>query len=204
MRIVGLVGSPRRGMNTDTLVREALRGASSLGAETEILYLNPLQLRPCQACRKHPAPNHCFFFDDMQKVYEVLENADGIVLGSPVYYGSVPAQVKAMIDRASCLTFVERDAEGNAVFTPRLEKVKKGAVILVSDITRDPSAARVPIRLFFHDARIEQVGELFIPHADAGKGARNDEVWKQRAYELGVQLAAGMRDAEPPAARHDR
>lgn len=194
MRIVGLVGSPRPGMNTDTLVREALRGAESEGASTEILYLNRLDIRPCQACRKHPAPNHCFFFDDMQKVYEVLENADGIILGSPIYYGTVSAQTKRMIDRANCLTWIERDPDGKPVFTPRLEKIKKGAVILVSDITEDPSAAMLPIRLFFHDARVEKTGELFIHHSDADKGARNSEEWLGRAHSLGAGLAEAIRN----------
>lgn len=195
MRIVGLVGSPRPKMNTDTLVHEALAGAASLGAQTEILHLNQMDIRPCQACRKHPAPNHCFFFDDMQKIYEVLENADGIIVGSPIYYGTVSAQLKRVIDRANCLTWIDRDPDGKAVFTPRLEKVKKGAVILVSDVTEDASAALLPIRLFFHDARVESVGELFIPHADAGKGARNDEAWLERARALGAAVARAIAES---------
>jgi len=206
MRIVGIVGSPRRRMNTDTLVREALAGAAALGASTEILHLNLLDIRPCQACPKHPAPNHCFFFDDMQRIYEALENADGIILGSPIYYGTVSAQVKRMIDRANCLTWIEHDADGNAVFTPRLEKVKKGGIILVSDTTEDPAAALLPIRLFFHDARIESVGELFIPHADAGKGARNDAVWLERARGLGeaVARAIGRAGSDAPSSAPGR
>lgn len=195
MRIVGLVGSPRPKMNTDTLVREALAGAAALGAETEVLHLNRLDIRPCQACRKHPAPNHCFFFDDMQRIYEVLENADGLIVGSPIYYGTVSAQLKRVIDRANCLTWIERDPDGKAVFTPRLEKVKKGGIILVSDTTEDPSAALLPIRLFFHDARVECVGELFIPHADTGKGARNDEAWLERARALGAAVARAIADS---------
>ncbi len=195
MRIVGIVGSPRRRMNTDTLVREALEGAASLGARTETFYPNQMDIRPCQACPKHPSPNHCFFFDDMQQIYEALENADGIIVGSPIYYGTVSAQLKRVIDRANCLTWIEHDADGNAVFTPRLEKVKKGGIILVSDVTEDPSAALVPIRLFFHDARIEPVGELFIPHADAGKGARNDAVSLEQARALGVAVARAIAES---------
>jgi multimeric flavodoxin WrbA len=199
MRIAAFVGSPRRNMNTDTLVGAAARGAASQGADVETVYLDSLEIGPCKACRKHPAPNHCFFFDDMQTVYEILENADGVILGSPIYYGTVPAQVKLMIDRANCLTWISRDPDGRPVFTPRLQKVKKGVVLMVSDTTRDPSAARTPIRLFFHDARIEQVGELFIPDADAERGARNAEQWLQAAHSLGVQLARAISEA-PPAA----
>lgn len=195
MRVAALVGSPRRHMNTDTLVRAAMRGAASQGAEVEILYLDRLEIAPCKACPKHPHPNHCFFFDDMQRVYEILENADGIILGSPVYYGSVPAQVKLVIDRANCLTWISRDSEGRPVFMPRLQKVKKGVVILVSDTTRNPSAVLTPIRLFFHDARIETAGELFIPDADAGRGARSSEEWLQEAHALGVRLAEAIEEA---------
>ncbi len=194
MRVAALVGSPRRRMNTDTLVRAAMRGAASQGADVELIYLDGLEIGPCKACPKHPDPNHCFFFDDMQTVYEVLENADGIILGCPIYYGTVPAQVKLMIDRANCLTWISRDSDGGPVFTPRLQKVKKGVVILVSDTTRDPSAAQMPIRMFFHDARIEPAGELFIPDADAGRGARNDEERLQEAHALGVRLAEAIRE----------
>lgn len=58
-RAVGLVASPRKGMNTDTLVTKALEGAAWEGAVTAKLYLNDLTIRPCQACANPPPEGHC-------------------------------------------------------------------------------------------------------------------------------------------------
>ncbi|MDI6893949.1 MAG: NAD(P)H-dependent oxidoreductase [Bacillota bacterium] len=52
--VVGMVASPRKGMNTDTLVRRTLEGARAAGAETGLIYLNDLEVRPCQACPRPP------------------------------------------------------------------------------------------------------------------------------------------------------
>ena len=56
LKVVGMIGSPRKGMNTDTLVTRVLEGAKAVGAETEKIYLNDLNIMPCQACAKFPAP----------------------------------------------------------------------------------------------------------------------------------------------------
>ena len=80
--VVGLVASPSKAMNTDTLVSEALRGAASVGARTEKLYLNDLSIRPCQACPSPPQQGYCLVHDGMDVVYGVLEEADALVVGT--------------------------------------------------------------------------------------------------------------------------
>ena len=72
-----------KGMNTDTLVAAALAGARSAGAVTEKIYLNDLDIRPCQACDESPAPDHCRYHNGMDVVYEAIETADGLVIGTP-------------------------------------------------------------------------------------------------------------------------
>ena len=104
MLVVGMVASPRKGMNTDTLVDKVLEGARSIGANTEKIYLNDLDVKPCQACAKYPAPKFCWYDDGMAKIYNAIENADVLVIGSPAYYDSIGAQLKLVIDRSNCLT----------------------------------------------------------------------------------------------------
>lgn len=99
MKIVGLVGSPRKEGNTDTLLQKALEGAKSQGAETTILYLNELNIRGCQACYACKKTGHCVVDDDMKKVYETINESDGIILGSPVYFGRLTAQTALFMDR---------------------------------------------------------------------------------------------------------
>jgi len=91
LKVVGIVASPRKAMNTDTLVTKVLEGAKSVGAQTEKIYLNDLEIKPCQACAKYPAPEFCFYEDGMQKIYAALETADVLVIGTPAYYESVSA-----------------------------------------------------------------------------------------------------------------
>ena len=104
LKVVGIVGSPRKGMNTDTLVTKVLEGALSGGAETEKIYLNDLEIKPCQACDRSPAPDYCFYKDGMEIIYNLLETADALVIGTPAYYGSVSAQLKLLLDRSNCLS----------------------------------------------------------------------------------------------------
>ena len=89
MKVCGIVGSPKKNGNVDLLVSQVLKGASSQGAETEKLYLNDLDIKPCQSCGVDPYPRYCLFGDDMKLVYAALESCDIIVLGSPVYFDTV-------------------------------------------------------------------------------------------------------------------
>ena len=83
MRVLGVVGSPRKNGNTETLVDEVLRGAT-----VEKIFLNDLDIKPCQAtCNEYcMATGNCRIGDDMSTLYDKLYNSDVIVLGTPVYW----------------------------------------------------------------------------------------------------------------------
>jgi len=103
MKVLGITGSPRRGGNTDRLLAEVLRGAASRGAEVRTIVLNDLKITPCQHCDACLEAGRCRIMDDMPTVYSELEQADSIVLASPIHFMGVTAQAKAMIDRCQCL-----------------------------------------------------------------------------------------------------
>jgi len=124
-RAVGLVASPRRGRNTDTLVGRALDGARSQGLDVEKIFLNDLTIKPCQACGHPPHPHHCHLEDDMGQVYRALETADVVIVGTPAYYGTYSAQLKLVIDRSSCLVRLVESADGRAEFVRRLTKTSE-------------------------------------------------------------------------------
>ena len=100
MNVLGLVCSPREGGNTEILVREALAGAEQKGAETELYLVADKNIGPCIACEACAAKGVCATDDDMQVLYKKLLAADGIILGTPVYFINVSAQAKAVIDRS--------------------------------------------------------------------------------------------------------
>jgi multimeric flavodoxin WrbA len=99
MRVLGIVCSPRKEGNTEILVKEALKAAEEKGAETELILVSDMDITPCIACDSCLSEGNCVVEDDMQKIYESLEKADGIIFGTPVYFINVSAQAKAIIDR---------------------------------------------------------------------------------------------------------
>lgn len=96
---LGIVGSPRRGGNTDVLVAEVLAGAKEAGAEIEKVALPDLDIEPCCACNVCKGEGHCVIEDDMRDLVRKLERSDVWVLGTPVYWWGPTAQFKAFLDR---------------------------------------------------------------------------------------------------------
>jgi multimeric flavodoxin WrbA len=99
MKVLGIVCSPRKGGNTEILVEEALIAAREAGAETEIFLVAGKSIAGCDGCSSCRETGVCRIKDDMQTLYQQMENADAIIFGSPVYFKSVTAQAKAIIDR---------------------------------------------------------------------------------------------------------
>jgi multimeric flavodoxin WrbA len=98
-RVLGIVGSPRRGGNTETLVDEVLAGAAEAGALTEKVMVNKLNIGPCRACDACGKMGKCVQQDDMHALLEQMEQSQVWVLGTPVYYWGPTAQFKAFVDR---------------------------------------------------------------------------------------------------------
>jgi multimeric flavodoxin WrbA len=103
MKVLGIVGSPRLHGNTEMLVQMSLAKAQKGGAEIELVTLAKKAIAPCDACYSCHKTGKCHLKDDMQDIYAKLLEADGIIFGTPVYYYSVTAQAKALIDR--CFVF---------------------------------------------------------------------------------------------------
>jgi multimeric flavodoxin WrbA len=188
VRVAGIVGSPRKAMNTDTLVTQALAGAQSVGAETAKIHLNDLEIRPCQACGESPSPDYCSYKDEMETIYGLLETVDALVIGSPAYYASISAQLELFIDRSNCLTEMITLPDGKLTFRSRVGKRKKGIFIWVADFSRDPKHALATVRLWCNDANVELVETLIVTGADRGDGARRREDLLRKAFELGASL----------------
>ena len=103
MKILGIVGSLRQNSNTGILIKEAMAGAKEAGAEVEILDLIGKNIAPCNGCNFCADAGECSINDDMQSIYDKLEEADGVFIGTPVYFWSVSGQVKVFIDRTFAL-----------------------------------------------------------------------------------------------------
>ncbi len=104
--IVFINGSPRERGRTFGYLKAIERGAKKEGAKTQFFHLRDFKILPCLGCYSH-SPKSCTFpckvKDDMEKIYQVLLKAEGIVIGSPSFWFSVPGALKNFIDRLTCL-----------------------------------------------------------------------------------------------------
>jgi len=187
LKALGIAGSPRRGGNTDLLLAEVMKGATSRRAEVKTIILNDLKIAPCQHCDACLETGRCRVEDDMQMVYRELEAADRIVLASPIQFMGVTAQTKAMIDRCQALW-----ARKYVLKLPPLgnRRERKGFFISVGGrkIANLFEPALVMIKTVFRILDITYAGELLFPGVDEkGAIAKHPDALRQ-AFLAGQKL----------------
>ncbi len=100
MKILGICGSPRENGNTAAYLKMVLEEAAALGAETELVWLGDKSIHGCRGCYGCVKERRCVVKDDFQAIFDKMAQADGILLGSPVYHASMTSELKALLDRA--------------------------------------------------------------------------------------------------------
>ena len=188
MKVIGIVCSPRKGGNTEILISRALEAASKAGAEeTEMIHLSGKHINPCDGCGSCHKTAKCHIDDDMQAIYPKLLEADGIIIGSPVYFWGVTSQAKALIDRTYCLSLVHRvpSSDTNQLSGPYVEGLrnKVGGTITVARRSGATSAGQ-QISDFFRLWRIIEAGAA-IAYADEKGDVKNDERGLHEAQSVG-------------------
>ena len=100
MKVLGIVCSPRKQGNTEIMMEAALAGVRSGGAETELWTVAGKDLKPCDGCNTCIKEGvECHIKDDMPELYGKIVAADGLIFGSPSYFGFATAQAKIIMDR---------------------------------------------------------------------------------------------------------
>lgn len=98
-QVLILSGSPRRHGNSDLLCDSFAKGAAQAGHEVEKVFLRDKKIACCNACYACRETGKCVLTDDMAEILDKMQKADVIVMASPVYFYSIDAQMKALIDR---------------------------------------------------------------------------------------------------------
>lgn len=102
VRILGINGSPRKHGNAYKLLTVALKAAELEGAEVRAFHIYDYDIKPCIGCLSDDVKTcryPCVIEDDMKKLYDEVLKANGIIIASPIYWFSVPGQLKNFIDR---------------------------------------------------------------------------------------------------------
>jgi multimeric flavodoxin WrbA len=104
MKLLAINGSPRKKWNTAMLLENALEGAASKGAETELVHLYDLTYTGCTSCfacklKGGKSYGKCAVNDGLTPVLEKIPDADALILGSPIYFGTVSGEMRSFMER---------------------------------------------------------------------------------------------------------
>ena len=124
MNIIAINGSPRKGWNTHLLVEEAVKGAASSGAKTEIINLYDLHFRGCISCleckRKGSSSiGRCAVKDDLRPVFDKIDACDGLIIGSPIYIHEITSSTRAFVERL-LFQYISYNSGSTPYFTRRI------------------------------------------------------------------------------------
>lgn len=104
MKVIAFNGSPRKEWNTATLLKKALEGAKSQGAGTELIHLYDLDYKGCISCfscktKGDESYGRCAVKDDLTDIFEMIRESEAIILGSPIYFGTVSGEMRSFMER---------------------------------------------------------------------------------------------------------
>lgn len=135
MKVIGIVGSPRKRGNTEIMTNHALKAIAEEGLETETITLAGLEIRPCNACMACSRGDRCSISDDLSPIYAKMKAADGIILASPVYYGSATALLKGLMERTGYLSRFNKEPFQGKVGGPLVVARRAGQNFTFAQLT---------------------------------------------------------------------
>jgi multimeric flavodoxin WrbA len=215
MKVIAINGSPRKGWNTDTLLNKALEGAASKGAETELIHLYDLNYKgciSCFACKITDGKSHgkCPIKDDLKEIFKKIEEADALILGSPIYWGRVTGEMAAFLDRL-LFQYIEYSDSHRSFFPKKINTGFIYTMNVTEDMFKDFGADKpvsineLSMRLVFGASESlisfdtyqfedysKVVATAFDVEAKAKKRVEIFPVDCQKAFEMGVRFATDV------------
>ena len=193
--IIALYGSPRRKGNTSLLLRRAVQGAREAGSDVEEIVLRDKKISPCleiYGCKK---TGRCVIQDDFQDFYDKISAAQGIMLASPIFFYTVSAHTKILMDRCQSLWikkyWLEKTPYGDKHFS------RKGLFISVG-ATKGKKLFEGPlltVRYFFDALDAELWRSLLYRGLDLEGDVTKHPEYLEEAYNAGKKLCFVLKDA---------
>jgi multimeric flavodoxin WrbA len=191
-RIVAIYGSPRRRGNTATLLKHAVRGAVDAGAQVNEIILRDLKMSPCleiYACKKE---GRCAIKDDFHQVVDQILSAKGLILASPIFFYTVSAHTKILMDRCQSL-WVKKYWVDKVPFG-QWEPKRKGLFISVGATKGKKlfDGTLLTVKYFFDVLDMELFRSLLCRGLDFEGDVLKYPEYLEEAYEAGKALAKAL------------
>jgi multimeric flavodoxin WrbA len=216
MKAIGVNGSPRKKWNTATLLEKALKGAGAQGAKTELFHLYDLNYKGCISCFACKTTNgksygKCAVKDELTPVLKIVNEADVIIMGSPIYFGTVTGEMRSFMERLFFPLMTYTDPPGSL-----LSRKVQTAFIYTLGATKEMARERgfdkpivenemVMKRIFgasetlcsYDTSQFEDYSKVYAPRFDPVKKAKvRAEVFPidcEKAFKMGDRLVRELR-----------
>ncbi len=188
-QILAIYGSPRRRGNTATLLKHAVKGAVDAGAQVDEIILRDLKISPCleiYACKKD---GRCAIKDDFHQVVDQIMSAKGLILASPIFFYTVSAHTKILMDRCQSL-WVKKYWIDKVPFG-QWEPKRKG-LFISAGATKGKKlfeGALLTVKYFFDALDTELYRSLLFRRLDFEDDVLKHPDYLEEAYEAGGALA---------------
>ena len=194
-RVLGITCSPRAGGNSELLVQKALAGAESAGATVELIALRDADITPCQECAACLSSGECPLADDFPKVLEELLGCDCLILATPVFFMSVSAYAKALIERCQCL-WARKYVLRQPLF-PEHQPDRRAMLISVAGTRSEQmfECVTLTLKYWLDVLEMKHVSSLFVNQVDARGDILKHPSALDEALRMGQSLVT---DPHPP------
>jgi multimeric flavodoxin WrbA len=192
MKVIAFNGSPRREGNTEILLSETIRGVKQQGSEVTVYNLGTLNLKTCLNCGHCDSAGRCIIKDDMQTIHDEIRTADRIIVASPIFFFSVSAQTKILIDRGQTF-WAEKYVHKKPV--PAGPFGRKGLLLLVGGMKKNEKnvgfdCAEATVRAFFRTVNVQEHVTLGYDSIDEKGAIAKHPTALMDAYEAGKKLVS--------------
>lgn len=187
MKVLGILGSPRIGGNSDILLDQALTGAKAKGAKVEKIILSRKRILGCLDCTKCNETGICVIKDDMLRIHQKILQSDAIIHSVPLYFWAMTSQMKAYLDR--WCAFFDGNWCWQKTYAPKMQGKRIGLITVCGD--PDVHTADPIVHSFRETCNFSGLKLFPVVQASAGKKGEIDKNTKAKneAYELGRKIA---------------
>lgn len=187
--VLAVLGSPRRGGNTDILAAEFLGGAAAAGFEPRFIIPTDLGMSPCDGMNQCFKTGRCVIQDGMNEAYEDVLSASHILVATPVYFMGPPGSLKSFIDRFQAVW-----ARFEILKEPRPDAAsRKGFAIIVGATPEEGKMYRPTlsiIKAFLNVTGFTYSGEILATGLDEKVEAGERQDLLARAFEAGKEFVS--------------
>ena len=188
LNVLGISTSPRRNGNSDLLLKKALSGAESTGANIEYINLNDYEIGLCTECNSCYKSGSCILKDDYNHVLEKILKSDRLIFATPVFFMSVCAQLKILIDRGQAFwveKYILKKENVNSFRDCRAMIIATGG----SKSKKQYECVRWVFRTYFDCLNVKYFSGLFVGKVDEFGAIEKQAIALDEAYRLGALLA---------------